>query len=203
MSSKEKLLQEIYRNKPGWAFSATDFSKNFNRGELDVALSTLTEERKIRRVLRGVYDYPIYSKILKKNVAPDTHQVAKAIARKYNWVIFPDGDTALNYLGLSNQVVAKFVYLSDGPNKIYSTDELTITFKHIAKKEIITSDETTALIIQAIRAVGKSQITLDFIKELSLKFSLKKWEIILANGTRAVAWIYEIMKQAAQLAKGD
>lgn len=175
MTNKEKILLEIHRHKPGWAFSAIDFSKDFKRGELDVALSTLAEEGKIRRVFRGIYDYPMYSNILKKNVAPDTNQIAKAIARKFNWVIFPDGDTALNYLGLSTQMVAKPIYLSDGPSKIYTTEGLTIEFKHIAKKEIIANDETTALIIQAIRAVGEAQITDAFIETLAHKFTKKEW----------------------------
>lgn len=38
MTNKEKILLEIHRHKPGWAFSAIDFSKDFKRGELDVAL---------------------------------------------------------------------------------------------------------------------------------------------------------------------
>ena len=44
-------------------------------------------------------------------------QVANAIARKFNWRIQPTGDTALTYLGLSNQVNGNYTYLSDGPNK--------------------------------------------------------------------------------------
>lgn len=203
MTNKEKILLEIHRHKPGWAFSAIDFSKDFKRGELDVALSTLAEEGKIRRVFRGIYDYPMYSNILKKNVAPDTNQIAKAIARKFNWVIFPDGDTALNYLGLSTQMVAKPIYLSDGPSRIYTTEGLTIEFKHIAKKEIIANDETTALIIQAIRAVGEAQITDAFIETLAHKFTKKEWNSILTNGARATMWIYNIMKKAANLAEGE
>ena len=202
MTNKEKILLEIHRHKPGWAFSATDFSKDFKRGEIDVALSTLTEEGKIRRVFRGIYDYPMYSSILKKNVAPDTDQIAKAIARRFNWVIFPDGDTALNYLGLSTQMVAKPVYLSDGPSKIYTTEGLTIEFTHIAKTEIIAADETASLIIQAIKAVGEAQISEAFIQTLSCKFTKKEWDSILTNSIRATAWIYNIIKKAANLAEG-
>lgn len=203
MSTKEKILLEIYRHKQGWAFSASDFSKDYKRGEVDVALSTLMEEGKIRRVLRGIYDYPMYSSILNRNVAPDINQVAKAIARKFNWIIFPFGETALNYLGLSTQMVAKPIYLSDGPSKIYNANGLTIEFKHIAKKEIIADDETTALIIQAIRAIGEKQMTNTFIEELSRKFTKTEWEKILKNATRATSWIYDIMKKSAGLAKGE
>ena len=179
------------------------FLQNYSRGELDVALSTLVEEGKIRRVLRGIYDYPIFSSTLNRNVAPDIDQVARALARKFNWIICPLGDVALNYLGLSNQMVAKPIYLSDGPSKTYHIDEITIEFKHIAKKEVISNDETTALVIQAIKAIGEKQVNDDFIKRLSQKFTKAEWNVILTNATRSASWIYDIIKKAANFEQGE
>ena len=48
-------------------------------------------------------------------MSPDIDQVATAMARKFRWRIQPGGAPALNYLGLSTQVPARAVYLSDGP----------------------------------------------------------------------------------------
>ena len=113
-TSKNSALARIYGNGRGWAFSAKDFTAQIPRIDIDVALSSLVKENKIRRVLRGIYDYPIYSEILKKNVAPDSRQVANSLARKFSWRIIPTGDTALNYLGLSTQLQSKYAFLSDG-----------------------------------------------------------------------------------------
>ena len=140
----------------------------------------------------------MYSSILNRRIAPDINQVAQAFARKFNWEIYPDGNTALNYLGLSNQLVAKNIYLSDGPNRIYNIDNITIEFKHIAKKEL-SGDINTVLVIQAIRAIGEKQLTDEFIKSLSSKFSLDEWKKISIEAVRTSGWIYDVIKKAIML----
>ena len=198
MNIKDKLLWKIREQKQGWAFSATDFVMDFKRGDIDVALSSLVETGDIRRVTRGIYDYPMYSSILNRRIAPDINQVAQAFARKFNWEIYPDGNTALNYLGLSNQLVVKNIYLSDGPNRIYNIDNISIEFKHIAKKEL-SGDINTVLVIQAIRAIGEKQLTDEFIKSLSSKFSLDEWKKISIEAVRTSGWIYDVIKKAIML----
>jgi integrase len=72
--------------------------------------------------IRGIYDYPRFSKLLDQSLSPDIDQVARALARKFRWCIQPTGATALNFLGLSTQVPARAVYLSDGPDRVYQID---------------------------------------------------------------------------------
>ena len=69
----------------GWAFSSTDLIKKFERQQIDNVLSDLVKDKKIRRVSRGIYDYPKYSDFLKKELNPDIEQVSRAYARKFNW----------------------------------------------------------------------------------------------------------------------
>ncbi len=101
----------------GWAFSSNDLIKKFERQQIDNVLSDLVKAKKIRRVSRGIYDYPKYSELLQKELSPDIEQVARAIGRKFNWRIEVSGQSALNILNLSTQIQAKYIYLSDGPNK--------------------------------------------------------------------------------------
>ncbi len=110
---EQKLLSRVYGNGRGWAFSQADFADLGTRPAIDSGLHRLEKERLIRRVIRGIYDYPRYSGVLKQTVAPDVDHVAQALARKFAWRIQPDGATAQNLLGLSTQVPAHMVYLSD------------------------------------------------------------------------------------------
>ncbi len=64
----------------------------------------MAERGVIRRVIRGLYDYPAYSKLLKKSLSPDIDQVAHTLARKFGWPIQISGNAALNLVGLSTQV---------------------------------------------------------------------------------------------------
>ena len=65
----------------GWAFSSNDLIKKFERQQIDNVLSDLVKAKKIRRVSRGIYDYPKYSELLQKELSPDIEQVARAIGR--------------------------------------------------------------------------------------------------------------------------
>ena len=108
ISSEKKVLSRVYGNGRGYAFSSNDFIDKLSINNIDKALSSLTKKEQIRRVARGIYDYPKYSNLLKKELSPDIEQVARAYARKFNWKIEISGDTALNMLGLSTQVVGKY-----------------------------------------------------------------------------------------------
>ncbi len=64
----------------GWSFSQKDFAGLGSRKAVDMALLRLTNKTTIRRVIRGIYDYPRYSELLDKEMGPDIHQVARAFA---------------------------------------------------------------------------------------------------------------------------
>ena len=86
--------------------------------------------------MRGVYYKAEYNEFLEEYVAPEPDAVAHAIARNYGWTIVPFGDTALNILGLSTQVPATWVYMSDGTYKEYSYNQTTIRFKKTSNKKL-------------------------------------------------------------------
>ena len=131
-SIKNKVFPRIYGR--GWFFSSSDFIADFiadfSINNIDKALSSLVKKNKIRRIARGMYDYPKYSDFLNKELSPDIEKVAHAYARKFNWKIEASGDTALNISGLSNQVPGKYIYLSNGPNKNHQIlDNISLEFK--------------------------------------------------------------------------
>lgn len=87
------------------------------RGSIDMALGSLAREGTIRRIRRGLYDMPKLNPALGGKLSPDIDEAAQAIARRQRWKIVPEGAWAANLLGLSTQVPAKIIYLTDGPSK--------------------------------------------------------------------------------------
>ena len=179
----------------GWAFSSNDLLKKFSRQQADNVLSDLVKEGKIRRVCRGIYDYPKYSEFLKQDLSPDIDQVARAFARKFNWRIEVLGDTALNILGLSTQVVAKYIYLSDGSNRTYDILGTTLEFKKSSLKNIGFKYKESSLIVQALKALGKDRITEDVIESIRKRIEPKTYPKILKDTQSSTVWIYEAIKQ--------
>jgi len=70
-SIKSKASARIYGNQRGWAFSKIDFLDLGSDADIRKALSKLAAKGTIRRVLRGVYDYPRTSKLLDTEMGPD------------------------------------------------------------------------------------------------------------------------------------
>ena len=197
-----KTIEEKIRNsKPGEIFITSDF---IDIASSDVANQTLLRLSKcglIRRVMRGVYEYPEYSDFLKEYVAPSPDKVAHALARDFGWAIVPSGDTALNMLGFSAQVPATWLYASDGTYKEYSFDNVTLKFKHTTNKEISKISYKTALVIQALKALGKEKITDVIISKISASLSKEEQSIMLAEAKYATTWIYDTIKTICKSGK--
>jgi hypothetical protein len=199
-TSEDKVLSRVYGNGRGYAFSSSDFIDKLSITNIDKALSTLTKKKKIRRVARGIYDYPKYSELLKKELSPDIEKVALAYARKFNWNIEVSGNTALNILGISTQVVGKYTYLSNGPNKIYKLENgSTIEFKKSSLKNIGFKYEESSLIVQALKALGKDRVDETIIKAIKEKIEPNKFVKILNDTKSSTVWIYETIKKICKV----
>ena len=99
-------------------------------------------------------------------------------------------------LGLSTQVPSVWLYVSDGPYKSYKADGIVIKFKHTdSKNEIIAISYQTALIIQALKALGKEHVTDKDIRRLSKKLSQSEKQRMLAESQRITAWIYDYIRK--------
>ena len=188
------IRDRIKAEKYGSVFVATDFADIAENVKIGVCLSRLEEEKTLLRIMRGVYYKPEYSTLLGEYIAPAPDAVAHAIARNFGWTIVPCGDTALNLLGLSTQVPAVWSYVSDGAYKEYSFDSTTIKFKRTTNKEISKLSPKTALVIQAIKALGKEHVTDEIIEKIRSETSAGERTTMLKEAQYATAWIYGIIK---------
>jgi hypothetical protein len=197
-SSKNRILNRIRGTGSGWSFSPRDFLDLGERATIDSALHRLTAKGRVRRVIRGIYDYPRYSELLKQQLSPDIDQVARALARKFRWRIQPSGATALNLLGLSTQVPARAIYLSDGPDKSFKVGNTTLAFEHTALKEAGFKLGESGLIVQALKSLGQERITPEVISKIRTWLPTSLRPRILTDTKTATGWVYSIIQQIAQ-----
>ncbi len=194
----DKAFYFIAGHGRGWAFSSSDMMTKFSRQQSDNLLSDLVKDGKIRRVSRGIYDYPRYSELLQKELLPDIDQVARAYARKFNWRIEVSGESALNLLGLSTQVEGKYTYLSDGAKRSYKILGTTLKFKKSSLKNIGFKYKESSLIVQALKALGKEHIDDKIISKIKNQIDTKKCSKILHDTKSTTVWIYEVIKRICQ-----
>ena len=193
-------MDRIKARGDGYAFSPKDFLDLANRALVDKTLSKLVFEGMIRRIGRGLYDRPRVSELLGELLSPDIDQAAQAIARKHRWTIVPDGALAANILGLSWQVPAKIVYLSDGPHREYRVGNQSLVFRHASPKDLRMENYSSRLISQALRFLGKGGPGKAAIDHLRKNLHRQERLNFLKDARYGTDWIFEF---AQRIAEGD
>lgn len=190
----QEIRSRIEAAKIGSVFVASDFADITETKRISEYLMRLSANNTVKCVMRGVFYKPEYSKLLDEYIAPAPDAVANAVARKYGWSIVPCGDTALNLLGLSTQVPVVWSYVSDGPYKEYSYDNTTIKYKHTTNREISKISPKTALVIQALKTIGKENIRTETIEIIKAETTPDERKTMLSEAQYATAWIYKAIK---------
>src|ERR1700719_1359725 len=195
---RDQIVARIERLGEGKAFSAKDFLDIASRGTIDMALGGLAQAGKIRRFRRGLYDMPRMNVALGGELSPDIDEAARAIARRQRWKIVPEGAWAANLLGLSTQVPAKIIYLTDGPNNEVLIGRRSIHFKHARPKAMAGLEGKFALVVQALRHLGKQAIGPREIEKLRSTLSPAEKRRLVKDARFGVDWIYEVAKRIAE-----
>lgn len=193
-----QIQERIGTAAEGTVFMNSDFADIANTETIRRNLNRLTQAGTLRRILKGVYQKPEYSEMLKEYVAVDPDAVAKALARSYHWTIAPCGNTALNLLGLSTQVTAVWSYISDGPYKTYEWNSTKLEFKHRTNKEITGLSYMTILVIQALKTLGKTNVTSKTVQALKVRLDEEDKTAMLKEAAESTDWIYNIIRQIAK-----
>lgn len=192
-----KRIEERIKNAPfGEAFIISDFTDITNYDTARKTLARLEADKLITKITRGLYYKPKYSKLLNEPIAPNINIVAEAIARNYEWSITPSGENALNLLGISTQVPARYSYISSGPYRTYEIGDIELEFLHRTDKDLNGKSYKTRMIIQAIKSIGQKRID-EYIHDFKSKLTSDDLECLLKESQRTTAWVYTAIKKIA------
>lgn len=191
----DKIEERINNTYSNQVFSANDFLDIASNVTVRGTLNRLANENKIKRIINGFYHKANYNELIDDYEAISIHELALAIARKYNWNIAPYNSTALNLLGLSTQVPSHYKYISSGRYKEYNIGDTILEFKKVSPGEIANMSIKTATVIQAIKSLGKDNITDDVILKIRKNLSVKEKEDLLRDAKSTSSWIYEVIRK--------
>ncbi|MBK8489222.1 MAG: hypothetical protein IPL48_15720 [Bacteroidetes bacterium] len=192
-STEIQILNRIKKAGRGVLFFTESFIAFGKTEAVKKALQRLTNAGEIERVAAGIYVRPRVVGIVGK-VTPGIEEIAKAIAKRDKARIVPTGIYALNRLGLSTQVPMNVIYLTDGAARKIKIGKNTITFKKATPKNVATVGEISGLAIQALRTIGKENVTEDEIERIQYLLKKEKPTRLEHDIRLAPAWIREIMK---------
>ncbi len=180
-------------------FSAADFIDLAPSGAVRKTLERMEDDGTIRRLIQGFYDKPKFNSKFMAFEAPNIDDLAWGIANRYGWHICPSGNYALNILGLSTQIPSQYVYISDGPYRFYEVMGVRLTFKHSTNREVSNFSPITMLVIQALKAIGRENLTWQDVEHLRRRLSPENKDVILQEGRRTSFWIYQVIRDICEV----
>ena len=196
-SVDSQILDRINRGGRGSVFVPSDFLDLGSREAVDLALHRFTRKGTIRRLARGVYDFPKEHPVLGL-LAPSADAVARALAGRDRTRLQPAGAYAANLLGLSEQVPAKAVFLTDGPSRTVKIGPTTIQLQRTTPRNMAAAGRLSGLLMQAFRELGEENVTPARREHLKRTLPADKRRALLKDLRLAPAWMHPIFRELAE-----
>jgi hypothetical protein len=196
-SIQDIVVDRLRRRGRGKVFTPKDFLDIGSREAVDQALSRLAKAETVQRLGRGLYCYPKINKRLGIAIPPDVDEIADALARQTGSRIAPSGATAANRLGLSTQVPAKPVYLTDGRSRQVRVGNFVVVVKHVAPKELPVGNRTSATVLQALRHLGRDAVDSTVVSRIRNALSPRNRTQLLQDARYTTDWIADAVRKIA------
>lgn len=195
-SIEESIANRIYGSGKGSVFTPNDFLDLGSRQAVGLALHRLTKAGKIKRLTRGLYYFPKINHLIGE-LRPTVEAVTKAIMARDHVKLQPFGAYAANLLGLSDQVPAKVVFLTDGSARKVALGKLIIELRPSTSRNMATAGRTSGLVISALRYMGKQHLGPAYIARLRKVLSPEDRKRLLNDLPFAPAWMHPALREVA------
>jgi hypothetical protein len=191
------ILSRIYGSRGGAVFSPSHFLDLGSRRAVDLALHRLVKGKILRRLARGLYEHPRKHPEL-GTLSPDIDKVARALACKHRIRLQPAGAYAANLLGLSEQVPARVVFLTDGRSRTVKIGRQEIQLRRTTPRNMAAAGRLSGLLMQAFRHLGEEHITRERMEHLKRTLPTMERQQLLKDLPLAPAWMHPLFRELAE-----
>ncbi len=198
-SAFNKIKDKILSSERGELFFPDDFSSFGSSDAVRSALVRLCQSEVIIRVAQGIYYYPkIDSKWGSGIIPPSVEEIANGIAKRDRVRIMPTGAYVLNMLGLSTQVPANVVFVTDGsPRRVSIGKGKGILFKHTSEmRNFAYQSQMMMLLVTAMREIGEGNITSEQFEIIKTHLEKVSTEEFQNDIQLAPIWVRKTLQNA-------
>lgn len=195
-SAAKQMMSRIKRKKRGWVFTPKDFLDLSTRQNVDFVLHRLMKQGTIRRLSRGLYDYPAKHALL-GTLSADSGAIANAVARSRNDTVHMSDAMAANTLHLSTQIPAKVVYVTHDTKKTIRVGNRLISLTP-TKLPLDDKNDRTTMVLQALNYFGRYGIDDHIISKCRALLDDKDRHSLLKLSTQVRgAWLADAVRKIA------
>lgn len=201
VSVPDRVMRRVRASGRGSVFTPSDFLAVAARSSIDQALSRLVKGGQLRRLAHGLYDFPkMHPKLGELSPAPD--DVALALARETGSQVQIAGARAANALGLSTQVPAQSIYLTNGPSRRVVLGKRVVDLRHASPKHLVAPGSAAGTVVQALRHVGPVRAA-DVARVAARQLSANDKKTLASSAVQAPAWMRPTLVTIANAATAD
>jgi hypothetical protein len=193
-SIDKRIVNRVYGHGRGWCFTPKSFLDLGSSEAIRITLFRLKKKKVIRQLAPGLYDYPRFHPKMGM-LSPDPMEIASALSAKASTRLLATGVLAANLLGLSDQVPAKIVFLTDGPTKHIKIGQQDIFLKKTSPRNLAAGGKKTGLVIQALRSIGEKNITPHHVQSLQQILNKEEKKQLVKDRIYAPQWMHSIMNK--------
>lgn len=188
----DRIMKRVRGKGRGWVFTPKHFIDLGTRGSVDMALSRLAQAGSIRRIGRGLYDYPrLHPKL--GTLSPDANRIADALSIQTGDKLAPSGAAATNYLGLSTQVPAKASYATSGRTRTRKAAGRSVTLRHSRAPVLDQASDTGNSVLQALAHLGKQNIDDDIIRSFARRIDDRDMKVLAQGRPLMSGWMGDVI----------
>lgn len=197
-SVESLVAQQVHRSARGTVFTPDSFATLGSRSAIDKALQRMAARGELRRLSRGLYDKPRKDEML-GTLWPSVDAIVKAVAGKDRIRTQPAGVYAANLLGMSEQVPAQVLLLTDGISRTVEAGPMKISFKRTTPRQMAAAGRLSGLLIQAFKSLGALHITPTRLQRLRQNLPAEERTKVLQDLALAPAWMRPLLREVARV----
>lgn len=201
-SIETKILGRIKRRGRGSVTTPGSLLDLGSRQAVDLALHRMVRKGTLRRLGRGLYDYPQTHPQLGP-LLPPLEALAQALAGQRQIRIQPTGAYAANRLGLSEQVPAKIEFLTDGPSRKVILEGMEIQLRRTAPRNLAAAGHLSGLVIQALKHLGRDHVTPQHLEHLRRTLPARQRRSLTQDLGLAPVWMQPLLRELAREDEAD
>ena len=188
----DRIMKRVRAKGRGWVFTPKHFIDFGTRGSVDMALSRLAQTGEIRRIGRGLYDYPrVHDKL--GALTPDADSIAQALSMQSGDRLAPSAAAAANRLGLSTQVQARTGYATSGRTRVRKAAGRSVTLKHSRAPVLDKASETANGVVQVLAQLGRDKVDDDAIAQLAARLDGKDMQALIKGRPVMPGWMGDVV----------
>lgn len=196
-SVESRIRTRVQKAGRGSVFVPGDFAALGNRQSVDFALHRLVKQGVLRRLARGIYDYPKSHPQLGP-LSPSVEAIADALAGRDKLRLQPSAAYAANLLHLSEQVPARVVFLTDGPSRRIKIGAREIVLRRTTPKAMAAAGRMSGLVIQGLKHLGRQHVTMERIAPLRTLLKEQDRKQLKDDVDLAPAWMQPFLLCVAE-----